>query len=171
MKLKKGDKVRIVRKIEEWPGNSWAPDMDRYVNDGKVYTVQFIDEFGVRLYEDNSYWAFPEGCFLLVGNDKMELIKNCLPKQVYEGETVVQVISPIGSVCGVFCWPTDQLSIFEQSNATPFGYYFAWRKDNDLSQPAEAHVPAGTKALPRAEDIEFVSATGGEAEVRFTGRL
>lgn len=67
MILHPGDKVRIVRMIAEWEGNHWVPSMDRYVNNGMVYTVQHADDYEARLIDDPEGWAWPVSCFQKAG--------------------------------------------------------------------------------------------------------
>ena len=57
--LKVGDRVRVVRKVESnsdgW-NNTWeAPEMDQYINNGRVYTIARISDMGVRFEEDDGY--------------------------------------------------------------------------------------------------------------------
>ena len=55
MKFKIGDKVRILdgADIEDYAGG-WVDDMYHYI--GKIYTVRFADEFGVRLENSDYRW-------------------------------------------------------------------------------------------------------------------
>lgn len=172
MTLREGDKVRVVRMIDSWSSNGWVREMSRYINDGNIYTISRVSANGSDFFlvEDDDNWAWPEKCFQVVPSSPLELMQACLPDIVHEGETLVQVVSPVGSVCGVFCWPTDQLSLFEQSNAGPFGYYFAWRKDNDLSKPHTAPLPDGIKqGLTKMDGYNIVAVCQGEVEVAANG--
>lgn len=66
--IRPGDRVKIVRKIEHWQTgehtyNGWVDSMDTYLNDGKTYTVDSINRWGVHLKEDSAQWGWPENCF------------------------------------------------------------------------------------------------------------
>lgn len=56
-KLRIGTKVRIARIVRKQKGykNTWAPNMDIYVNNGNIYTVIGIGANGVRLGEDEGF--------------------------------------------------------------------------------------------------------------------
>ena len=67
--LKVGDKVRIVRKVKSHTGgwqNVWTERMDKFVNNGKVYTISAIRPTGVRFKEgeeepfDGPWQGWPE---------------------------------------------------------------------------------------------------------------
>lgn len=67
--LKVGDKVRVFRKVESFSNgwdNTWeAPEMDQYINNGRVYTIARISDMGVRFEEDGGY-GWPEAALELV---------------------------------------------------------------------------------------------------------
>ena len=50
-----GDKVKIVQRIKKELGwhNQWVPKMDKFVNDGKKYTIVDISDMGVQLKDTN----------------------------------------------------------------------------------------------------------------------
>jgi hypothetical protein len=64
--LRVGDHVKIVRRIESLEGgwhNSWASDMDNFVNNRKVYRVREIveNDVGVHLSGEKgaTFWSWP----------------------------------------------------------------------------------------------------------------
>lgn len=57
MRFRRGDKVKIVRSgrnIRDCAGG-WNDDMDDYVNDGKVYTIEDVD-FAHSGYDLEEIW-------------------------------------------------------------------------------------------------------------------
>ena len=62
--FKVGDKVRVVKKVEQENGwrNSWVDDMDELL--GKTFTINMIDESGI-FFED-SHYEFPPSSLELV---------------------------------------------------------------------------------------------------------
>lgn len=62
-KFPKGTQVYIVKKVDD-SDIYWAPEMDRYVGDGKPYTVEACASSGAKL--SNSWW-FPWGSLKEVG--------------------------------------------------------------------------------------------------------
>lgn len=63
MEFNVGDKVMVVRKVEEEYGwsNTWNNSgMTPYVNNGTVYTISKIENFGIRFEEDRMY-SWPKG--------------------------------------------------------------------------------------------------------------
>lgn len=58
---------------------------------------------------------------------------------LYKDETLIQVISPVGSTAGHFAWPTSQLSALAAINKSSSGYYLCWNEENDPNKPVTSH--------------------------------
>ncbi len=67
-KFKKGDKVKVVKKILKEHGwnNAWVSDMDKFI--GHIYTVSSVDKFGVHFNSSN--FGFPPSSLELIKNEK-----------------------------------------------------------------------------------------------------
>ena len=107
--FKKGDKVRVVRRVDNQPGwmNSWyeeesdPTDMTSFINNGVIYTVKNPDNFGtgVVLEEDQDKYGWPPAALELVvenreGMKEESLIEDSKTKvgpYVIEQDTVYRV--------------------------------------------------------------------------------
>lgn len=80
-KFKVGDRVKVVEIIEHQNGwkNSWVPDMNPFVNDGKSYIIYKIEDSGIYFNipdaEDFPY-GYPELSLELVVEEELELPPN-----------------------------------------------------------------------------------------------
>lgn len=77
-----GLKVKIVRKCADYSNgwnNNWEEEMDRYVNNGEEYTVDFISIDGIAFKEDSGRWRFPW--------ESLEPVEDKIPKFVMAKET------------------------------------------------------------------------------------
>jgi len=90
--FKIGDKVKIFCKIPDyyngWDNTWYSPRMDRYVDNGRVYTISTIEPQGTRFKEDGLYGWPPEA---------LELVENYI--EPTKEEKLMKKISKLYKKC------------------------------------------------------------------------
>ena len=100
-----GDKVVVVKRVDEESGwdNVWSNDMDTYVGNGTVYTINRVNEAGVYI---GGLYGFPHGALAAApvevvapegrADDKFANLMELLEDTRYTYRTMATVLSKTG---------------------------------------------------------------------------
>ena len=79
MSYKVGDIVIIDHKVNSWPGDSWVPEMDKFIGERAVIVSTSVYSrdinFICRLVEGGQSFNFPSSCFKLPLKQKEDKFK------------------------------------------------------------------------------------------------
>ena len=74
MSYKTGDIVIITHKVDSWPGDSWVPEMNKFIGKRAVIVSTSVHSRGInfrcRLVEGGTTFNFPSSCFKIPSKQK-----------------------------------------------------------------------------------------------------